>query len=249
MNIGGTPVRTKAETDQSEKTFTEFIGPGHREYEGSVRALNQLEGINNSMDHLAKTLLEPGAWGEKRVEVGKTWNTILDLAQQAGIKVDDKYRVDATQLASAEAFMKESKLLQFATVTQAFGAQREAAQTIMSAGQAVPSMNNTFMGNKLLLESLKAASQRMIDLRAFQVNWLRDPRSGRDLTGAQEEFDRLHPLEDYGKAVREKFGMDKDGFKDEAAITRAAQNKWIDAKLAASEYKRLQEKQQQQPAR
>jgi len=229
--------------ERAKNAMVHYNGEGLAAYDAAKTSKSQLDYINNALDQLAGSFfLEPGAAGQKRVDIGRGWNTFWSALENAGVKIPDKILINAEELRAAESLIKASTILQFSTVKQAFGAQREAAQTIATAGRAVPGIENTPLADKLLVESLKSQSDRVIDLRRFQSEWLADPRMHGDLTGSVEAFDKLHSPESYSQNTLRKFGLTKDGFVNQEAITTAVQNGWITPKVAAESFKRLQER-------
>jgi hypothetical protein len=232
--IWSNPVQEKA----AEGLLDHYNTDGHREYEGFTRSQEQLTYIDNAIDQLAMAtddhgLLKPGAFGEVRQGLARAWNTAIDVLQANNFNVGEKDKVDPRALASEESLQKASRLLQYSTVTAAFGAQREAAQTIQSAGKSVPGLENTILGNKLLIESLRTAAQRGVDLRRFQNSWLADPRTHGSLQGSEEEFNRIHPPGTYAQATLDKFGLGANGFQSVGAIENAVQHRWITPEFAS----------------
>ena len=227
IGTGGQWIPDPVEKQQIDRTTNVWSDAGQREYEGANRGIAQLQFIETGLDNLVGTKLESGAFGERSLEMAKGWNALLQRARAFGIDVPQTAFFDPNQIASAEDVMKAGRLLQFSTVTQQFGAQREAAQTIQAAANAVPGMQNSYLGNKLIIESLRTMIHRAQDLREFQEQWLADPRTRGNLTGSDIEFNKMHPPDDYAKEVLDKFGMTKDGFKTAADVTRAVDNGWI----------------------
>lgn len=224
--ISGAPAKTKTQQESATAQAHEFDTTGATEYDGAVRSLGNLEYISNGLRSLANSrFLSAGAAGQLRTEIANSLNTIGALTGYGEV-------VNASELATAEGITKASRLLQYSTVRGFFGGQREAAQTIASAGQAVPGIENTTLGGLLLTEELKAQANRAIDLRRWQMEWKN--RNFGDLTGSKEAFDanpNFKP-EKYSQKVLDDFGMGPGGFKSGDAVATAVRNGWITQKEA-----------------
>lgn len=237
--------------ESAKESMQKFHNEEAKELQGSMTARYQYDLMDEALDRLAGTPLEPGTYGPQRLQIARGINNGVDLLQQAGIITADgakNFKFDENTVAAGEGLTKSQRLAQFSTVTQAFGGGREAQQTIAAALQAVPGMDNSYLGNKLVLETLRQAAYRIQDLNQFKLQWLRQ-QGGRvsDLTGAEQEFNRIHPPEEYANRVLEAHGLSKDGFTSEAAIMNARQHGWITSQMAGDAFKKLQSTQQQQP--
>jgi hypothetical protein len=217
--VGGAPAKTPVQSDAEKEAGRTFDEAGGREYDSAIRTLGNLEFIDNGLSRLAHSkFLPPGAAADLRVELSRALNTVGSLTGYGDT-------VSPEDLATAEGINKASKLLQYTTVTSFFGAQREAAQTISSAGQAVPNLSGSVLGGKLLTEELRAQANRLIDQRRWQVEWRN--RNFGSLIGSKEAFDAKFPPMMYSQGVLDKFGMTEKGFKTGDDVVTAVRNGWI----------------------
>jgi len=103
------------------------------------------------------------------------------------------------------------------------GTQREAAETIKNiTTKGTPSINNSYLGAKLIIESNRMAAQRLIDEHDFRNAWMADPRNKGNLQGADVAFNNKFPASSYMNKVLEEFGLDGAGkFRSPEAILSA----------------------------
>lgn len=230
-----------ADEDADKEMLKVRNDAGMRAYEGAQNAQFQLTNMDRSLDALAGTPLQTGAAGEQRLQLARAWNTAFDTLGSFGLldeKTLNNFKFKGSTLQEAESFLKSQTLAQFATVVNNFGAQREAAQTIQRALMAVPGMDNTYMGNKLVLEGLRSVAQRVQDHWMFQEEWMRNNHGS--LKGMEAAFNQAHPSQGYAQAVLDKFGLGPQGFTSGDAIDNAFQHGWIDKQQAINARGRLQ---------
>ena len=223
--------------EQATKNQESYAGEMRTAYNSRQKQALQLTAMDDNLNTLAGTTLEPGASGEERTRVLRQANTAAKFVNSfVGQNLLPEI-TDERTLASAEGLIKEMRLAQFETVRSEFGAQREAGSVIMSALQAVPGMDTSLLGNKLVLEGLRADSRRDQDLYKFQGQWMNTHHG--DLTGADAVFNRLHPPEQYAQAVFNKMGFGPNGFTSRAAILNANAHNWINPEQAQRELKKF----------
>lgn len=138
---------------------------------------------------------------------------------------------DATAQAAEENLTKNTRTMGLTVLTTMLGNQREAAQTIHDITQAVPSINNSYLGGKILIDTLGAANQRNIDRRNFENAW--QARNQGNLQGADEAFNEQAPMTQYTDAVLAKYGLGPSGFETLPALENAARLGYISPKQAA----------------
>ena len=92
---------------------------------------------------------------------------------------------------------------------QNLGQQREAATTIMNAGKAVPGIDNTPLGGKILSDIYHQTSQFIQDRYNF-MNEYRAKNNGA-LVGADGAFAAQHQPQNYIAPVYARYGLDPDG--------------------------------------
>jgi hypothetical protein len=71
--------------------------------------------------------------------------------------------------------------------------------------KSVPTIENTYLGGKLLTSSMEAMFDRAIDQRNY-IDYVRKINGG-DIQGATEDFNREHPAEHYAENVLHQFGL------------------------------------------
>jgi hypothetical protein len=94
---------------------------------------------------------------------------------------------------------------------QFLGGSREAAETIKRIATTVPSIENSYLGGKLIIAGIRASNQRLMDERAFLNSWVADPKHGGNLLGAAEAFNARAPASDYANKELDSFGLKPDG--------------------------------------
>lgn len=211
----GMQVLSPAQQKSAEDLQTEFSGSGLRAYQNANSTLGSLESMSADLDTLAKGggLLTPGSGAQFRADVAKGLNTMADMA---GLKE----RIDPDKIAAVDAFNKETNRMGLTVLTTMLGNQREAAQTINNiTTKAVPGIDNSYMGGKLVIEGLRATTQRAIDQRKWENAW--QAKNQGNLNGAAEAFNKAYPAESYADAVLEKFGIGPKGFTSPQAIVDA----------------------------
>jgi len=246
MEVGtGGERRLTSPTDRemADTAVKEYSGPEARAFSGYQSTMAQLQFMDADLDKLAGTPFEPGFEGERRLQMGNAWNTALNTLHSFGLMGDDAIKslsFDKDLLAAGDSFVKAQTLAQFATTVQNFGAQREAAQVIMRSLTAVPNMNNTLMGDKLVLEGLKALARRGMEYRDFQNEYMQHHNGS--LAGADIAFKKEHPAEGYAQKILDNFGLSSKGFNSRGDINNAVRHGYIDPKQAPMFFKQVQER-------
>lgn len=193
--------------NQIQDLGTAFTGPELRMFENAKVAKGQLSEMESNFDGMAAGggFMTPGALGQLRLNASKLLNTFSQITGK-------EPNIDPSKIAKAEDILKGTERMGFSTLSTLLGDQQHAAaETVNHAVNAVPQLENSYLGAKLLINSIRATQDRVIDERNFK-NWWQTQTKG-DLRGAAEEFNRLHPAEDYIKSVLQSFGLDKNGFK------------------------------------
>lgn len=219
--IGGIPVMSQASAAQATQMMQDFSTAGVREFGAAQQSLGYLKQMDNDLDTLAKGggALTPGAGEQWRLKLANTANT---LAQSLG----GKPVIDPSKVASGEAANKITNTLGFNLVNQFLGGQREAYGTIEKGIQSVPGIENTYLGGKLLVESLRQTAQRAIDQRRFQQSWA--AANGGNLAGSVEAFNASFPPEKYAERALARFGMTEKGFDSPQAVKAAVAQGYLD---------------------
>jgi hypothetical protein len=232
----------EAAVQDRAKTFNDKEGP---RFGDAQAAMKQFAAMDASLDRLQGTLLQTGTGIEERAAAVKAVNTGVDLFNSTFHTSIPKF--DGQTMAAYDSFVKEMTTAQFNVLATQFGHQREAGTVVATAGKAVPGIENTPMGNKLVLEELKSGTQRYQDYYKFTTKWMQTHQG--DPQGADVEFDKLHKPEQYENEVLNKFGLTREGFKDQGAIDYAYSRNWIDDKIHEQATRQLQARQAQQSGR
>jgi hypothetical protein len=214
-NPMGMQVLNPTQRKNADELMTEFSGSGLRAYQNANSTLGSLVSMSADLDTMAKGggFLSPGSGAQFRADVAKAFNTMADMAGM-------KERMDPDKIAAVDAFNKETNRMGLTVLTTMLGNQREAAQTINSiTTRAVPGIDNSYMGGKLVIEGLKATTQRAIDQRKWENAW--QAKNQGNLNGAAEAFNSAYPAESYAHAVLDKFGIGPKGFRSPQAIVDA----------------------------
>jgi hypothetical protein len=168
---------------------------------------------------------QPGAFGSARADVAKTLNT---FAGMAGIKLP----FDPETIASTEDLYKQTQRLG-AQVTQNLApGGHNAASTISNLTKAVPGLDNTYLGAKLLITGYKQLLQRDVDYHDFQTQWLADHNN--TLVGSDVAFNKAHPPQEYAKQAYDSMGMTEKGFKSPQNLRDAVKQGWLKPQEAAN---------------
>lgn len=187
--VGGTPVKTPAYEGQIEAekgNAEDFIKKSVPSYEAAQNLMGRLTVMDHNIDALGPKWM--GAGANAKGEFGKTWNSMLD---SAGVK---GYHIDPNKVATWEEFNKESTRAGMELIKANFGGSREAASIIQMGASAVPSAQQSYLGAKYNAASIRAATQREIDLHEYKADLL---AKGKSLTGADAAFNKERPAQDY----------------------------------------------------
>lgn len=230
-SVGGMNVLAPAQQKAAEKLMENFQGEELNAYQNNVASLGSLDRMDHALEAMAKTggIIQPGAFGAARLEMAKTLNLLGDLFHvwdsSKPVSDSNKPPVDANSIADAEALRKEATRAGMLFLSQTLGAQREAASVIQSTIQAVPGLDNTLLGGRLVSRALRASAQRAIDQRKFQEAWASSNQG--DLSGSVTAFNKVHPGRDYFETVLKSMGMDEGGFQTPQDIQRAFSNGYL----------------------
>lgn len=233
--VGGVPIGPAGEI--ASGLAHDFMTEGLRTFRNATASMPMLDEIDANLDNMAKldpgqktNFMTPGAAGDLRTSLGNGLNTVLQM-------FGDKTAVDPSKLASAEDLMKVTQRMGPSVLQSLLGQQREAAETIKNMNEkGVPGINNTYLGGKLMTASIRQATKRVIDMRNFENWW--QAQTGGDLTGAEEEFNRLRPAQSYIKQALDEFGLTPLGFKSLGALRDAVAKGYLTPKQAADQAKK-----------
>lgn len=210
--IGG---KSTSELEQVKRLGDRFTTDDRDEYRAAQAASAMLREMEVGYDVLNAEggFQSTGAGGRLRNDVARLVTTVEQMVGS------DKYSFDPYKTSTAEQFNKNVTRLGFALVNNSFGAQREAATVIMNAIEAVPGLSNTYLGGKMLVNSLQSTSKRAQDEYEFKQIWA-NQRDG-DLRGADTAFQEAHPAELYKEQMMARFGLPQGGWKTLAELQEA----------------------------
>jgi hypothetical protein len=186
---GGTPVSTpeyQGRIEAEKGVNKDFAEKATENYGAAQNLMGRLTTMEHNIEALGPRWM--GAGANAKGEFGKTWNSMLD---SAGIK---GMHIDPNKIATWEEFNKESTRAGMELIKSNFGGSREAASIIQMGAGAVPSAQQSYMGAKYNAASIKAATQREIDLYEYKANLL---KNGQSLIGADAAFNKARPPEGY----------------------------------------------------
>ena len=225
LGAGGVGVQSPAQLTMNKGLADRFVDADTKSYNAAQQVLGSVNYMNAALDSTAKAggLLTPGTGGELRSNLARGVNT---LSQMFG----GKPPFDPSAVASAEDMFKESNKMAFQVTNQYLGAQREAAETINKSLASVPSLNNSYLGGKLVLDGIAAGAQRQVDLYKFQQQWAQQHQG--NLEGAEVAFNEANPPSKYTAQVLSKYGLDEGGFRTPQDVGKAVQAGFMTPKQA-----------------
>ncbi len=196
----GMPILGLLDVKANSDALSIFNGEGANQFRLSQQGLSKTAEMDTDLDTLARAggMHTPGTFGQIGNSFAKAVNS---FEQMTGNKLD----FDPKAVSSFEQLNKDTRTMALSVLNQFLGGQREAASTIQGITQAVPSIDNTYLGAKLVNASTRAMFQRSIDERNFVNDWRQ--KNGGAIVGAAEEFNRIAPPEAYAQHVLDQFGM------------------------------------------
>jgi hypothetical protein len=202
--IGGVAIKSPAQTRNAEALAARFADEGTRQFQGAQDTMRAMEYTIAALDKLGaeRNFLSPGTAGEFRVNFAKGLNTLF-----ASFGVKELFDLD--KIAAGEGLKKETIRGGFSAMAAAMGVSREAATVVQNSIDTIPSLENTYMGGRLISEEIQAIAERQIDRYNFMSGW--QAQNQGDLQGAEAAFNKYHPVEDYTNPVLSHYGMNPDG--------------------------------------
>lgn len=194
VDVGNGVPSTPRTLSPEEKELQTKILPGQFEkaqesYESAQNLKLQLSNMQDQLAQLGTTgFLAPGTGDTKRIAYAKDANT---MAKMAGI--DDKnLPFDPLKVASGEDILKGTTRLGFDLARQL--GSREAMMIVQQAVGAVPGVENTSRGAKLIFGALNTAAQRQSDYYEYLQNWA---QTHSNTLGADVAFNKAFPVQHY----------------------------------------------------
>lgn len=156
------------EAESAKESAMDAFGEKARsQYSSAGGTLRTMEDMEQQVDRLNAGnpgWYNTGAGAAAKLEFAKQVN---GLAASAGVGPI----FDPDKLASGEDVTKQAKLAGMQVLSTMFGGSREAASIIHSTQAAVPNIENTPQGFKLLVNGYKEAARWQMDQHAFMTNW------------------------------------------------------------------------------
>lgn len=224
----GLNVLSPAQEKASEELMKVWTTDGARAASNAQTTMALLEEMDHDFDVMQRNggFNIPGAAAKLRATISTYANTLAQMTP------DKKPPFDPAKIAAIENLTKDTKRLGLSVLTTMLGNQREAAETINNITAAVPNIENTYLGGKLLIASIRAATQRAIDQRQFENAWQQDPKNQGSLLGADVAFNKKFPATEYASKVLDEFGLDRTGFKSPPDVIAARNKGWLTQKQA-----------------
>jgi len=196
------PNRTPAEELGNNEAVKDFYTNGVHNYQQAQAGLGQLSQINSDLDRLQQAggLLTPGTAGELRLGMARAANTFASLLGA------EKPPFNPNAVASGEEALKSTIRLGLMVGQSFLGGQREAAQTIQTIIKSVPGLENSYLGGKVLSDTLGALLQRQMDMHEFQQQYM-DDHNGQ-IKGSDIAFNKTKPIGEYLEPIGQKYGID-----------------------------------------
>lgn len=207
QGIGG-PILTTGQIDAHQEALKDFNTTGLKQFQNAQITLGTLAEQRDELNQIAKGggMLEPGAMAEARLNLAKTANMVY------GLLGSDKLPFDVNKIGNAEALMKNTWLMGLSLTSQYLGQQREAANTLNRTAQAVPNIENTWMGGMLVNRLVEAISEHTLDQRAYQSRAMQ-ANYGYMPGNTVDTFNVEHPMSGYISSAYTKYANDiKAGF-------------------------------------
>jgi hypothetical protein len=181
------PGETTAQTDAAGDAFGEKARSQYASAVGTVRAMED-------MDRQFQVLnASPGGFN---TGAGATWKLDFAKAVNSGMQSAGAAPFfDVNKLAAGEDLQKQTKLAGMQALQSMFGGSREAASIVQSTQGAVPSVENTPLGGKLVMNGIKEAARWQMDQHAFNTQWYQDHKG--NMVGADVAFQQQRPSQMY----------------------------------------------------
>jgi hypothetical protein len=162
-------------------------------YESAQSLMLQLRQMQDQLGELGTAgFLAPGSGDTRRLAFAKTMNSLA--TSYLGIDANDtkKLPFNPNKVASGEDIAKGTTRLGFDLARQL--GSREALMVVQQAIGAVPGIENTPRGAKLIFGSLNAAAQRQSDYYEYLQRWA---GTHTNTLGADVAFNKAFPVEHY----------------------------------------------------
>lgn len=209
--LGNKVIYATQGAEDLNKSF--YSGEGKQAFDALNSSAGELAEFGHNLDMMVRPggggFTDPGRGGTIRSELA---NALLTAGRALGIKDVDQWikeiGVDPTKVAFAQDMQKVTRRLAYSLDNQVFGRARMAASVVNNTFEAVPGLENTPLGSKLMLANIQAKVNMALDERRFMDQW--SQLHGGDMTGAQDRFYDRHNPANYAKQALRNFGIDPD---------------------------------------
>jgi len=185
------PGERKAAEESAEDAFGEKARSQFASATGTIRAMEDLDHQFDTLNGQGTGWYNTGAGAQWKLELGKAINS---AAASAGVS-QENLPFDVNKLAAGEDMVKQAKLAGMQTLAAFFGGSREAASIVHSTQQAVPNLENTPQGGKLVLNGIREGAQWVADQHEFMANW--SQAHAGNMVGADVAFNKQVPSQMY----------------------------------------------------
>lgn len=215
---GGAIMQSANQAALNAGAASDFTGAGAENFQRAQTALASLRTVDNDLDSIAHAggFTTPGSLGTARASISKFGQMVN---QVLGNPTGDAGWINPNTNASIESLQKETGRLGPQVLSTLTGQNHQAAQTISDMTKTVPSLDNTYLGGKLVSASLQAMAQRTLDQRQYQTEWAKANQG--QLFGSDAAFAQEHPAQDYAQGVLDKFGLNSKGFNTPQDVGKA----------------------------
>lgn len=180
------------EAGQKEGAEDAFGEKSRAQYASSLGTIRAMEDMEHQFDTLNSQpgWYNTGAGANWKLEIAKAANS---LAASSGAPPV----FDAQKIASGEDLTKQTKLAGMQALSSMFGGSKEAASIVTSTQGAVPNIENTPQGGKLVLNGIREGARWQADQHAFMTNWFHDHTG--NMVGADVAFNEARPSQMYAR--------------------------------------------------
>ena len=182
------PGEKKAAEESAEDAFGEKARSQYASAVGTTRAMEDLDHQFDQLNSQGASWYNTGAGAQWKLAAAKAVNAVAASSNLPPI-------FDEAKVASGEDIVKQSKLAGMQTLATFFGGSREAASIVHSTQSAVPNIENTPQGGKLVLNGIREGAQWVQDQHEFMANWSQTHAG--NMVGADVAFNKQTPSQMY----------------------------------------------------
>lgn len=181
------PGEEEAEKEAGMDAFGEKARAQYASAAGTLRSMEDIDQQLNVLNANGPSWYNTGSGAQFKQQFGRAVNSMAASVGAPPIFDPDK-------LAAGEDIIKQAKLAGMQTLSTFFGGSREAASIVHSTQSAVPNLENTPVGAKLVLSGIKEGARWLMDEHTFMANWYLEHKSN---VGADVAFTQQYPPQMY----------------------------------------------------